>query len=188
MATGGVLLFDDGIAPDSSLHDNIFSGIVQFSLTRAQVGRYQLRVTAVDLQGARSNSPSGQVQLTRRNSPPALFNLEAPDSVTRPLTGNLLFGMSIAATDSDGLADVSEVYFRSLTSSTPERKIFLYDDGGVTPPNGVSSGDRLAGDGIFSVIVQLPFDVAAGTRIFAFQARDTFGDTSATLNHPLIVR
>lgn len=188
VAVGGVALHDEGSAPDSARGDGIFSGTVQFSLTRAQVGRYQIRATAVDRLGASSNSPSGQFQLTRRNSPPAVFNLDAPDSVTRPTAGNLLFTMSIAATDSDGLADVSEVYFRSLTSSTPDRKIFLYDDGGAVLHNQVLSGDQFAGDGIFTVIVQLPFDATAGTRIFAFQARDTFGDTSASLNHPLIVR
>jgi hypothetical protein len=188
LAIGSVALRDDGVLPDSVRADGIFSGSVSFSLTRAQSGRYQIRASASDRQGAVSNSLAGQLKLARRNSAPTVFNLDAPDSVTRPVSGNLLFTMSIAAADSDGLADVSEVYFRSLTSSTPDAKIFLYDDGGIVPHNGVTSGDPFAGDGLFSVIVRLPFDAAAGTRIFAFQANDTFHDTSATLIHPLVVR
>jgi hypothetical protein len=96
--------------------------------------------------------------------------------------------MSIAAADSDGLADIAEVYFRSLNSSDPTAKFFLFDDGGTVQRNGITSGDPLAGDGTFSIIVQLPSTSTTGTRLFAFQAKDTFGDTSATVTHSLEVR
>ena len=186
-AASGEILRDDGAAPDSVRGDGLFSGSVQFTLTRAQAGRYQIRVTATDGQGFTSNSPAAQLKLARRNSSPQLLGLTAPDEVTRPASGSLLFLMTVAAADSDGLADISEVYFRSLTSLDPTQKFFMYDDGGIER-NGVSSGDVHEGDGVFSIIVQLPSTASGGERRFAFQASDTIGDTSATLIHSLIVR
>jgi hypothetical protein len=91
--------------------------------------------------------------------------------------------MSVRADDPDGLEDIQEVYFRSLDSSDPQRKFFLLDDGDLA-----GSGDRVAGDGVFSIIVELLPGTPARTFRFAFQAQDTFGDTSATILHSLTVR
>jgi hypothetical protein len=187
-AVRGIGLLDNGLAPDSVQGDGVFSGNVLFTLVRAQVGRYMIKARAIDRQGVSSNLLATQLKLTRQNASPTIFNLTAPDSVTRPSTGSLLFSMTISASDSDGLADITEVYFRSIISSTPDVKFFLYDDGGIIQSNGLTSGDRLAGDGVFSIIVQLPSTTSQGERRFAFQAKDTFGDTSATVVHSLIVQ
>ncbi len=95
--------------------------------------------------------------------------------------------MTIVASDSDGLQDISEVYFRSLNSTDSTAKFFLYDDGSTILRNGVLSGDQLAGDGVFTIVVQLPSTAAPGERLFAFQCKDTFDSTSAVLIHSLIV-
>ncbi len=186
LAAGGIPLHDDGSSPDSVAGDGIFSRSLQFQVTRAQAGSWQIRVSAIDDRGASSNFLSGRFRLARRNAAPWIFGLNAPDSLTRPTVGSFLFFMAISAADSDGLTDIQQVYFRNLDSPSQQR-IFLLDDGGVLH-NGITSGDSLAGDGRFSVIVQLPDTVSARTFHFQFQAADSFGDTSASLIHSLTVR
>ncbi|MCZ6776606.1 MAG: hypothetical protein O7D34_09140, partial [Ignavibacteria bacterium] len=93
----------------------------------------------------------------------------------------------------DGLADVREVFFRSLDSKTPDFKFFLKDDGGTEPPSSPlfqPSGDSVAGDGVFSILIPLvDSPVVRRTNRFAFQAFDTFGDSSGIpLIHFLVVR
>jgi hypothetical protein len=183
VATSGVALHDDGVAPDSVSGDGIFSGIASVSLTRAQAGTFQVRAAAIDQIGAVSNSFYHSLKLTRRNAAPTIAVPNAPDSVALSPTDTLLIAMTIAASDSDGLADLAQVYFRSLTSSDSTRKFFLYDDGGVVTQSHARSGDAVAGDGVFSIIIQLPPSTTFGDRYFAFQALDTFGDTSATYVH-----
>lgn len=172
---------DDGVAPDPTAGDGIYSARLTFELTRAQAGRYRIRVFALDNQGLQSNVSEISWFALRNNAAPTLSNLAAPDTLTRPQVGSLLFSMSVVAADSDGLADIREVYFRNLDSPS-QSKIFLWDDGGII------HGDPVAGDGGFSVIVQLPDTVSPRTFRFLFQAEDTFGDTSASLLHFLTVR
>jgi len=184
-------LRDDGVAPDQAANDSIFSGSVQFTLIRAQAGPYRIQISARDSRGFLSNSLVPTFFATRNNSAPRLdtLSLVAPDTVNRPSTGSLLIFMSIAAADSDGLADISEVYFRNLSSIVdPNAKNFLLDDGGIIQKSGITSGDLLAGDGVFSIIIQLPSSVTPGLRQFAFQAADTFRDTSASFIHNLLVQ
>ena len=92
--------------------------------------------------------------------------------------------MSIAASDSDGVGDVREVYFRNLDSpSDTTKKFFMYDDGDV---NGVS-GDLIADDGFYSITVQLPSGTPPATYRFSFEARDRLDLVSVALIHPLTV-
>lgn len=145
-----------------------------------------MQFIALDNEGNQSNVLERTLFLTRNNSPPKLDpqSLVAPDTVILPIGGSLLIPMNIAASDSDGLADVREVFFRSLDSSDPTQKFHLQDDGNF------SSGDAVAGDGVFSIIIQLD-DTGPPVRRtfrFAFQALDSFSDTSATVLHFLTVR
>ncbi len=182
-------LHDDGVAPDSAAGDGLYAGSFEFELTRAEAGPYRIQIVASDSRGLESSALERTLYATRANSPPTLDaqSLVAPDTVDRPPSGSSLYFMSIAATDSDGLADVREVYFRNLNSPS-QAKQFLFDDGGVVGPNGINSGDLFAGDGIFSIIFQVPFDVPTGLYQFAFQAADSFGDTSGTLIHNVVVQ
>jgi len=181
-------LHDDGVAPDVAAGDSIFSAEIQFEVTRALAGRYRIQFIAVDNEGNRSNVLEQTLFVTRNNSAPELDpqSLVAPNTVTLPIGGSLLIPMNIAASDSDGIADIREVYFRSLDSSNPTQKFFLQDDGNSSS----SSGDAVAGDGVFSIIVQLN-DTGPPVRRtfrFAFQALDSFSDTSATVLHSLTVQ
>jgi hypothetical protein len=186
-AIGRVALLDDGVLPDSVRADGIFSGSVQFLLTRAQTGRYQIRASAIDRQGSVSNSLAGQLKLARHNSPPGIFNLVAPETLTIPVPDSTLLRMSIAASDSDGLADITEVYWTSPDGQNPTFRFPMKDDGGLSP--GTPSGDPIAGDGIFSFrqwIKDSP--TIRGTYRLLFKAADSVGDTSLTFLHVLVIR
>ena len=171
---------------------SLFSGTVQFSLSRDEAGRYRVRFVARDKSGLYGNVLETTLHVRRNNARPHLSNLSAPDTIVLPVGGSLLVPLSVAASDSDGLADIRQVYFRSLTSTSPDFKFFLLDDGGTStpgPPFFISSGDAVAGDGRYSVQVPLSDSpTVRRTNIFAFQAVDSFGDTSSTVLHTLTVR
>ncbi len=170
----------------------VFSGPIQFDLARDEAGRYRVRFIARDRAGLYGNVLETALDLRRNNSPPRLSDLSAPDTIVLPVGGSLVVSISIAASDSDGIGDIQQVYFRSLTSSSPDFKFFLFDDGGTSPPGPpffLTSGDEVAGDGRFSIRIPLADGPnVRRTNIFAFQAVDTFGDTSATVLHSLTVR
>lgn len=182
-----VTLRDDGIAPDDVAGDSTFSADVSFQSSRAQTGRYKLRFLARDRAGARSSVIERALFLTRRNSPPRLLSetLIAPDTLVRPNSGFSLFFVSIAAADSDGLADIREVFLRNLNTGN---RSFLQDDGGISQPGGITSGDLVAGDGVFSITLQLPSTLPPGVYPFNLQATDTFGDTSGVVPYTLVVQ
>jgi hypothetical protein len=181
-------LHDDGIGPDGVAGDSIFSAEIQFEVIRALAGRYRMQFFAVNNDGNRSNVLERTLFVIRNNSAPELDlqSLVAPDTLTLPIGGSLLIPMNIAASDSDGIADIREVYFRSLDSSNPTQKFFLQDDGGSNN----LSGDAVAGDGVFSIIIKLEDNnpLVRRTFRFAFQALDSFSDTSATVLHSLTVQ
>jgi hypothetical protein len=178
-----VTLLDNGAAPDSIRGDGIYTARVTFNVSRAMVGRYYPFVTATDGTGLASSAVASSFLLYRRNSPPSLSNLNAPDTVHAQVGVPLLIPMTVVASDSDGLDDIKEVFFLSLDSSDPTARFQLLDDGGA---NGSLSGDQLAGDGVFSIIIRLTPTQGMKTRFrFQFQAQDAAGDTSASILHTL---
>ena len=94
--------------------------------------------------------------------------------------------MTVKAADADGQPDIKEVFFLSLDASNPTFKYILLDDGGG--PTGLS-GDLVAGDSVYTIIVNVPTTPSAQkTYRFFFQATDAFGDTSASILHRVTIR
>jgi hypothetical protein len=182
-----VVLHDDAVQPDVTAGDNTYTGQLVLSIPKTGAGPFVISVRAVDGKGLSSNAVNRTLFVLRNNAAPVFTNLVAPDTVNLPAGGTLAIKMTAVPTDADGQLDVREVYFRSLDSSDPTRKFFLLDDGGAV------SGDTAADDGTYTITVQLadnppPAPSVRKTYRFAFQALDAFGDTSATLLHPLTVR
>lgn len=181
-----VLMKDDGIPPDMVAGDSIYTANLSFSLGRAQTGPSLVRVEARDRVGRRSGVEAASFFITRQNSAPTVSNLMAPDTVTVPVGGATIFQMTIAAADSDGLADVMEVFFVSPDGQNPTFRFQLRDDGGSDP--NVPSGDAVAGDGIYSILLPVSDSPTVhGTYRFLFQALDSFADTSASLLHRITI-
>ncbi len=196
IAVSGNELRDDGVATDSLRGDGVFSGPIAITLSRSQAGRYGVRVRAIDRNGSESNSLVNQLTLARRNSAPVLLNATTPDTIDLPASGYLTVQFTASASDSDGLADIRQVFFRRLIPiDTSQTRFFMKDDGGLDPAvivAGISlrSGDDIAGDGRFSFLIPVfPFPTTARrTNLFGFQAIDSFGDTSATIQHYFTTR
>jgi hypothetical protein len=170
-------LHDDGSSPDSVAGDGVYSALIQFTIPRSASGVYILKVVATDIQGFVSNSVEAPLFMVRDSHAPVLSNLAAPDSVLLTVGETATIPLSIKATDPDGQADISQVYFLSLDSSNPTDKVLMYNDG--------SAPGSVPGDSIYSRTVQAPGTSARKTYRFAFQAVNNFGDTSATILHSI---
>jgi hypothetical protein len=184
VSSGGTLL-DNGIFPDDIAGDGKYSGVITFSIRRVEVGLFEVSVVGAISDIVSSNRVIRTVPVFRSSRAPFLTNLSAPDTVTLPPANQvLLILMSVAASDSDGPEDVREVYFRNLDSpSDTTKKFFMYDDGDL---NGLS-GDSVANDGYYSIIVQLPSGTPPATYRFSFEAQDRLDLLSTPLVHPLTV-
>jgi hypothetical protein len=178
-------LADNGIAPDSTKGDSVYSGTLQFTIPKSASGRYRVRFSATNTDGLSSNLLEQPLYMIRNNSAPTLSNLQAPDTVTVIVGSFADIKLAVKVVDLDGQSDIKEVFFRSLDSSDPTRKYPMKDDGS---PDGVS-GDAVAGDSIYTIVVRVTDGHSVRqTYRFAYQASDAFGDTSATLLHRLTIR
>ncbi len=187
-------LRDDGTAPDQVANDSIFSGKVEFNIQRAFAGRYRIQFSSRTPEGITSNVIEKPLKLSRRNSAPVLLEATSPDTIDLPTSGFISVQFTASASDSDGLADIREVFFKRDTLNT---KFILRDDGGVghnsfdTSSTGritLSTGDVAAGDGKFSILLPVTPANTRGTRRIKFQATDSFGDTSATIQRFFTIR
>jgi hypothetical protein len=178
-------LADNGVAPDSTGGDGVYSGTLHFSLLKSASGRYRVRFSATTTDGLSSNLLERPLYIARNNVPPILSDIQCPDTVTVPIGSSVYFKITVKAVDGDGQTDIKEVFFRSLDSSDPSHKIIMKDDGNADG----FSGDAVAGDSVFSVVVTVPDGpTVRKTYRFGFGASDAFGDTSVTILKNITIR
>jgi hypothetical protein len=113
-----------------------------------------------------------------------------PDTVV--VTQPTVIFTSVEASDSNGVNDLVEVYFIVYRpdSTTSNNKTILLDDGSCCPipPSNLTSGDLIAGDGIFSRTIQVDQTNMKGTYRFEFQAKDRSGTLSNIINHYVLIQ
>jgi hypothetical protein len=103
-----------------------------------------------------------------------------PDTAVVTTTVEIL--TSVEATDPDGNGDIEEVYyFVYRPDGTTSQKILLFDNG--NPAN----GDEIAGDGIYSRLIQVNQYNDKGTYRFEFQAENIAGSLSNIINHFVLI-
>lgn len=167
------------------VNDSTFYGEPNFKIKRKESGIYFVKVYSVDKSGISGNEVYFSFELYRGNRPPVISELNAPDTVFLQ-SQTVLIKMTIKATDPDGDNDIKTVQFNSFkpdgspSSGNPFR---MYDDGNAS---GIS-GDDKAGDGIYSIIIQLPPSTQKGRYRFEFQAIDRANETSNIITHFLTV-
>lgn len=156
-----------------------------FKVKRRESGNYYVKVFSIDKSGFSGNEVYVNLNLYRGNHPPMLSELNAPDTVyIQPQT--VLIKITIKAFDPDGNDDIKTVQFNvfkpdgSPSSGNPFK---MYDDGNT----GGISGDDKAGDGIYSIIIQLPPSTQKGTYKFEFQAIDKSNAQSNVITHLMVV-
>ena len=166
-------------------NDSIFASDVTLTISKLETGRYRAEVYAVDKSNFKSNTVVSNLEIIRTNHPPEISDLNAPDTVYLGFE-TILVKMSVKATDPDGQGDIKMVYFNSFRpDGTPSsgNPFQLYDDGGAS---GIS-GDDVAGDGIYSIIIQIPPGTQKGKYRFEFQAVDRSNAKSNIIVHNFYV-
>lgn len=129
------------------------------------------------------------------NLKPVLVRATAPDTALRPSSGLELYLVTCQVRDANGLDDIQWAGFKSYHTQLDSflnhgNYIFLYDDGGQTilyNPN-ITSGDSVAGDGIYSFQVPLTNSSLSGTYRWIFEAQDFSGARSDTLVKQVVIQ
>jgi hypothetical protein len=166
------------------IFDNTYSR--QYFLGRANpIGNYTVRFSAIGIEGTAKQVALGSFQFNngQDNEPPEIFNtVIEPDTVV--VTEPTVIFTSVGAMDPNGASDILEIYFIAYRpdGSTNNNKVLLYDDG--RPEN----GDLIAGDGIYSRLIQVDQSNQKGTYRFEFRAKDRLGDLSNILNHFVLIQ
>ncbi len=145
----------------------IYKAGFSFNLQRPDIGTYVIQVQADNPSNRQSNTRIASLVITRNNIRPRIFNLSAPDTLARPSSGKRPVFFAVSAFDSDGPGDIAAVFFRSINSTNPNFEFKLYDDG-----NRAVTGDSVAGDGRYSLIIPIDSTATLGTKEFRFWARD----------------
>ncbi len=167
------------------INDSTFSLQTSFKVQRKNDGNYYVKFLAKDKSNLLSNELYLSLKLYRGNRPPFISDLKAPDTVFVQEQTSLI-KISVKVTDPDGIEDIKAVQFNSFrpdgtpSSGNPFR---MYDDGNS---NGIS-GDDVAGDGIYSIMIQLPPNTQKGKYRFDFQAIDKSNASSNILTHYIYV-
>ncbi len=161
--------------------DTTYSATFSFIINRADIGLYKIDVYAQGYDNSVSNSLQVPLIITRNNSKPQTSNIVALDTITRPSTGFTLVQFTLTVNDSDGYSDIEQVFFKRISPSS-SNMISLFDDGSQ-----LISGDRFAGDGIFSRTVRIDSTALLGDQVFLFQAKDKAGILSDSLTHTITI-
>lgn len=153
-----------------------FVGTVNFTINRSDIGSYSFAITAHGKSDFVSNSLLSALFISRRNARPQISNLLIPDTLHRPNTGAQIVRFAITARDSDGLADIAKVFFKSINSTSPDFEQPMFDDGNLS-----LDGDSVALDGRYSRLIPLDSTATLGRKEFRFWARDKSGALSDSL-------
>ncbi len=183
-APGSPQSFLTGMLTPTGEHPNSmiakYRGVFVFVVERGDVGVYSVVIDAENAAKFSSNASVLPLQITRNNSRPQLSGLVVPDTIGRPTSGSSYFKFTVFASDSDGYRDIHQVFLR-LIAPTISNIVQMYDNGDAF------SGDDVAGDGTFSVIVQIDPSNTLGDKTFLFQAMDKSGALSDSLIHKITI-
>ena len=104
---------------------------------------------------------------------------------TAVVTTTTIILTSVKTFDQNGLSDIDKVYFIVYRpdGTTSNNQNVMFDDGDLAV-----HGDQVAGDGIYSLLIQITSANAKGTYRLEFQAKDRGGKLSNIINHSLLIQ
>ncbi len=173
---------------DVTASDSIFSYKMDSSYAAGKKGVYRFRFTPYD--GFTFPGEPSTVNIFLENSPGQVLGVNMPDSIPLPAQGSVLVQVYADVTDPQGLGDVDSVYF-TLEDSQGEFvrddygnlvKITLADDGDTN-----NNGDQVAGDGTFSVIIQVASTNRKEDYTLHFYERDLVGNLSNDTRQSFVI-
>jgi len=155
----------------------VFRATIDSSYGAGKIGQYLLKCFAEDRVGDRSSIVEKTIYV--ENEPPQLSNAGVPDTLNLPSSGDVRVEITVKVKDPQSLADIDSVYFNSyLPNGNPatSNPFLMYDNGlPYDPFDPVAVGDAVAGDGIFTLSIFLPYNTNPGLYRFEFFARDKVG-------------
>jgi len=179
---GTFLLKDDGVSPDLTAGDGIYTGRIIHTICR-YIGDWKCEFIAENESGLFSNTYNNTfVVINSSNHPPVISSLViVPDSLSTQ--DSVFFIFTVRAVDQDGSCDIRKVFYRAFNPSnieiTPQE---LFDDGSCCPipPFNTTSGDTTANDSWFT---RKFFGRTTTLGYFRYYIRavDRTGDTSNVL-------
>jgi len=166
-------LFDDGKNNDGAARDGVFARAIPTAKLCGE-GTFSIVLRAIDAANAESPALVDILNVRRRgvNFPPAVANLNAPTTISRNRTPNT-YVLSVQVSDPNCIADLKRVFFNTfLPNGNPSsgNPFVMRDDG--------KEGDAIAGDGRYSLTIQITAQNATGVYRFEFQAEDKKGAQS----------
>ena len=134
-------------------------------LPAAEIAVYPVLVYADDHEGRLSNMATGLIKFFGSGEPPVIDDVEAPETVQIPASGETTrFKVIATVSDPDGPENISKVVLRNVNQT----EFALLDDGG----SGSLSEDEVAGDGRFTITFQIDSTAPEGAYDFQVQAVD----------------
>ncbi len=176
-------LHDDGIAPDVTANDGIYSGYIDFVMSCRLVGIYKAVFLAMTQGGLPSNTISQNFNVINSSSKSPVVSgfFVTPHDVTSGQGGTFIIFWT-RASDPDGPCDISSVHITGFkpdnTAITP---FDLFDDGNLQV-----SGDSTASDGHYT---RATFGDPPQNGYFRYFVRaiDRSGDSSNVLTDSIFV-
>jgi hypothetical protein len=183
----------EGIPPELLPGPNSYVYIFQpRDLALYGPGAYQIRFLTTDHHGQTGEDlVATTVAISNEaNLPPVLSELTVPDTVQLPPPGNdpLLLLVTVRATDPNGQSTMRSVWFDSFRPDgrpSTANPVNMLDDGGLSAGN--VSGDDVAGDGVYSTVIQLPPPTPTGDYEFRFHANDFYQAESDSIIHIMTI-
>lgn len=175
-------LFDDGKNNDGAAKDGVFARAIPTSKLCGE-GAFSVVLRAVDAANGESPALLGAVNVRRRgiNLPPTVSDLAAPAAISRNRVPNTYL-LSVQASDPNCIADLKRVFFNTFLpngNASSGNPFAMRDDG--------KEGDAVAGDGRYSLTIQITPQNAIGTYRFEFQAEDKKGALSNKITQNITV-
>ncbi len=169
---------------DSTANDKIYSAKINLTKTY-QSGQFEFDFFVSDLNGNVKLIGKRYMSYSSQNKdyPPVISNLSMPDSIKR----SVYFVFSLKASDKNGLSDIKEVYFELFrpdgsivysNTSSKDTKFPMFDNGDTQ-----NSGDKIAGDGIYSLKNSFSTNAPVGSWRFEFHAVDKSDSLSNKIVH-----
>jgi hypothetical protein len=176
-------LHDDGVAPDVTANDGIYSGYIDFVMTCRIVGTYKAEFLAITQAGLASNTISQNFNVTNTSSQSPVVSgfFVTPHDVVSGQGGTFIIFWT-RVSDPDGACDISNV---QITGFKPDNSAItpfnLLDDGNLP-----ASGDSTANDGHFT---RATFGDPPQNGYFRYfvRAYDRSGDSSNVLADSIFV-
>lgn len=167
--------------------DGRYSVDMTLLLPRGLEGTFPVLAFASDREGRMSNRAVSTLIVEGGSEPPVITDVDLPATVTRPAQGEPPVQFTVTATveDPDGLGNILRV--ETVVNGATE--LLLCDDGGTGTCNSGfgPSGDLVAGDGVYSLTLQIESSNAIGDNEFVFTAFDRAGLESEPVTRILTV-